>query len=66
MEMAHNKPMHWYAFSVLGWLNEQVVQASSSEEAIQEASSMAAGEDNIVAFRKVSSSEADEIIRSWR
>ena len=60
-----NKPMHWYAFQVKGWINEQVVKAPSPEEAIQEADDMAAGEDNIICFRKVSSSEADDIIRSW-
>ena len=63
--MKSNKPMHWYAFQVKGWINEQVVQAPSPEEAIQEADDMAAGEDNILAFRKVSSFEAKQIIRSW-
>ena len=59
-----SKPMHWYAFQIKGWLNEQVVQASSEEEAIQEADDMGAG-DNILAFRKVSSFEASAIMRSW-
>jgi hypothetical protein len=60
-----NKPMHHFAFQVKGWLYKQIVKASSSEEALQEAADMAGGEDNIICFRKVSPAEANEIIRSW-
>ena len=56
---------HWYAFEVKGWLNVMVVKAFSEEEALEDAASMAAGEDNVIFFRRVTEEEAEEIIQSY-
>jgi hypothetical protein len=51
--------MMWFSYNVLGWTNTQVIQASSMEEAIENAFSEAYG------FTAISEEEAQEIRASW-